>query len=100
MFVVAIRPEDNTVVLGEADEVFSINPTASDLNFISIPGLSDEIRVTAKIRYSAKEADAVVRPLTSDTVEVLFDELKRAVTPGQSVAFLPSDIVVGGGVID
>jgi len=100
MYVVAIRPEDNTVVLGEANEVFSSSLTASDLNFISIPELKDEIRVTAKIRYSAKEADAVVRPLGPDRVEVAFNEPQRAVTPGQSVVFYQGDVVVGGGVID
>jgi len=100
MYVVAIRPENNTVVLGEADEVFSSTLTASDLNFISIPELTDEIRVTAKIRYSAKEAGALVRPLAPDRVEVVFDEPQRAVTPGQSVVFYQGDAVVGGGVID
>ncbi len=100
MFVVAIRPEDNTVVLGDGDEVFSSALTASDLNFISINELKDEMRVTVKIRYSAKEALAVIRPLPGNKVEVKFDEPQRAVTPGQSVVFYDGDVVVGGGTID
>jgi len=100
MFVVAIRPEDNTVVLGDEIEVFSPDLTASDLNFISIAALKDEMRVTAKIRYSAKEASAVVRPLKDGRVSVKFDEPQRAVTPGQSVVFYEGDAIVGGGVID
>ena len=51
-------------MLGDADEVFSAGLVASDPNFISIDELRDEMRVTAKIRYSAKRrAPAVIRPL-------------------------------------
>lgn len=99
-FVVAIRPEDNTVVLGDADEVFSSVLTASDLNFITIDELKDEMRVTAKIRYSAREASATIRPLPDKRAEVKFDEPQRAITPGQAVVFYNGDIVVGGGIID
>ena len=99
-YVVAIRPQDNTVVLGDEDEVFSAGLTASDLNFISISELKDEMRVTAKIRYSAREASAIIRPLPGNRAEVKFDEPQRAVTPGQAVVFYDGDIVVGGGVID
>jgi len=100
MYVVDIRPEDNTVVLGGADEVFSGGLIASDPNFISMDKLNDEMRVTAKIRYSAKEAPAVIRPLDGNRVEVTFDEPQRAITPGQAVVFYDGDIVVGGAVID
>ena len=100
MFVVDIRPEDNTVVLGDESDVFYGNLTASDLNFISIPGLKEEMRVTAKIRYSAKEAVAKIKPMNEKQVSVIFDQPQRAVTPGQSVVFYDGDTVVGGGVID
>lgn len=100
MFVVSINPEDNTVVLGDENEVFSSELTASDLNFISIPELTGEMKITAKIRYSAKEAPAVISPLNDGRVHVLFDQSQRAVTPGQSVVFYDGDNVVGGGIID
>lgn len=100
MYVAAIRPEDNTVVLGDADEIFATGLTASDPNFISIEELKDEMRVSAKIRYSAKAAPAVIRPADHGRVEVVFDEPQRAITPGQSVVFYDGDIVVGGAVID
>ena len=100
MFVVAIRPQDNTVVLGDEDEVFSKSLTASDLNYISIADLREEMRVTAKIRYSAREAAAVISPLPKGRVGLLFDEPQRAITPGQSAVFYNGDVIVGGGVID
>ena len=100
MFVVAISPEDNTVVLGDESEVFLSVLAASDVNYISIADLKDEMRVTAKIRYSAKEAAAIIRPLPEGRVSVQFDEPQRAITPGQSVVFYDGDVIVGGGVIE
>ncbi len=100
MFVVTINPESNTVVLGNADEVFSSSLTASDLNFISINELNDDMRVKAKIRYSAREASATISPLPDKKAKVVFDEPQRAITPGQSIVFYDGDTVIGGGVID
>jgi tRNA-specific 2-thiouridylase len=100
MYVVSVNPDDNTVVLGDENEVFTDSLTASDLNFISIEGLAGEMRVTAKIRYSAKEAAAVIKPLKNGRVSVDFEVPQRAVTPGQSVVFYDGDTIVGGGVVD
>lgn len=99
MYVVAVNTENNTVILGEENEVFTDMLIADDMNFISIPGLENEMRVAAKIRYSAKEAVAVIMPVTDDCVQVRFDNPQRAVTPGQSVVFYDGDIIIGGGVI-
>ncbi len=99
MFVVDIDPVGNNVILGDNADVFSSSLIANDLNFISIDNLSEKIHVKAKIRYSAKESPATVTPLDNGSVEVLFDEPQRAITPGQSVVFYDDDIVIGGGVI-
>jgi tRNA-uridine 2-sulfurtransferase len=100
VYVLAIDVEKNRVVLGDDTEVFRSTLTAADLNFISIPWLEQEMRVKAKIRYSAREADAVISPLAKDRVKVVFDEPQRAITPGQSVVFYTGDSVVGGGMIE
>lgn len=99
MFVMEIDSVNNRIVLGEEDDVFSKSLVAEDLNFISIESLQGELRVKAKIRYSAKEAEAVIAPLSNGEVRVSFNEPQRAITPGQSVVFYDGDIVVGGGVI-
>jgi tRNA-uridine 2-sulfurtransferase len=101
MFVVRIDVDKNRVVLGDENEVFSKELIAFDLNFISIAEFDKELRVKAKIRYSAKEVDATVYPIDSGKkARVVFDTPQRAITPGQSVVFYEGDIVVGGGVID
>jgi tRNA-specific 2-thiouridylase len=100
MFVVGLDVKNNTVILGEDSDVFSDSLTASDLNFISVEKPTDGMRVTAKIRYSAKEAPATINLIGDDRVRVIFDQPQRAITPGQSVVFYDEDIVVGGGTID
>ena len=100
MFVVEIDEMTNTVILGDGSEVFSDNLIASDLNFIAIDSLRNPTKVKVKIRYSAKEADALIKPVENDRVEVQFETPQRAVTPGQAVVFYEGDAVLGGGIIE
>lgn len=99
MYVVDIIPDRNIVVLGDEDKVFKNELIAGDLNFIPFDKLEKPIEVKAKIRYSAKEADAMLMPIENNKVKVIFKEAQRAITPGQAVVFYEDDIVVGGGVI-
>ncbi len=99
VFVVALRPETNEVVLGNANEVFSDRLTANRLNFMSIEDLEDELVVEAKIRYSHKGARCTIKRTGADEVVCIFDEPQRAITPGQAVVFYQGDYVVGGGTI-
>lgn len=98
-FVVDIRKETNEVVIGSNEDVFGKALIADKVNFMSIPSLEGEMRVRAKIRYSHKGADATIRMVDEDTVEVVFDEPVRAITPGQAVVFYEDDYVVGGASI-
>lgn len=99
VFVVEIDVPGNRVILGDDTEVFSHSLIAEDLNFIPFDTLQGNIRVKAKIRYSAKEANAIVIPQEDGTVRVDFESPQRAITPGQAVVFYDGDIIVGGGTI-
>lgn len=99
VFVLAIRPDTNEVVIGNSDEVYSNTLYAKGLNFMSIEDLEGEMIVDAKIRYSHKGAKATIKKIDKDTVQCVFDEAQRAITPGQAVVFYDGDIVVGGGTI-
>lgn len=99
LFVTAINPERNEVVVGPAAAVFTKKLVASNLNWIAFDQLDRELSVEAKIRYAAGPAAARVIPL-GDQAEVVFDEPQRAVTPGQAVVFYQKDLVLGGGIIE
>jgi len=99
LYVIALDTDTNSVIVGSNEDVFASALIAGDLNFITMDKLTKPITVAAKIRYSAREAQAVVTPQADGTVHVRFTEPQRAITPGQSVVFYDGDIVVGGGII-
>ena len=98
-FVSRIDPENNTVTLGDEELLFSDELYAHDINLIAIPKISSPMRVTAKVRYSAKEAPATVVQTGEDELYVKFDEPQRALTRGQSVVLYSDELVIGGGII-
>lgn len=100
VFVTAIRPETNEVVIGDNEDVFSRRLTCSKLNWMAVDGIPVKgMKVTAKIRYSHKGAPCMIRKTGGDLVECVFDDPQRAATPGQAVVFYDGDYVVGGGTI-
>lgn len=99
VFVTEIRPETDEVVLGSNEDVFGDTLCADSLNFMSIPELEGEMKVTAKIRYSHKGAPCTIRKMDGDKVICQFHEPVRAITPGQAAVFYDGDLVVGGGTI-
>ncbi|CUP77134.1 tRNA 2-thiouridine(34) synthase MnmA [Clostridium baratii] len=100
VFVIDIRPKTNEVVIGSEDNIFRTDLVAKDVNFIPFDELKGEMKVQAKVRYAAKPADAVIKPLPDGKVKVSFTEKQRAITKGQSVVFYDGEIVVGGGIIE
>ncbi|HEX9006828.1 MAG TPA: tRNA 2-thiouridine(34) synthase MnmA, partial [Bacteroidota bacterium] len=58
------------------------------------------LHAEVKVRYTAKEAPAVVEVLEDGSrVRVRFDEPQRDITPGQAAVFYDGDVVVGGAII-
>ena len=99
VFVVAIRPETNEVVIGENDDVFSTKLYANNINLMSVDKIEEPIRARAKIRYSHEGADCTIRMSDDGLLECVFDEKQRAVTPGQALVIYDGDYVLGGGTI-
>ncbi|CAM4196890.1 tRNA 2-thiouridine(34) synthase MnmA [Psychrobacter arenosus] len=59
------------------------------------------LRCTAQSRYRQPDQACYVKAANADGSEVyaVFDELQRAVTPGQSAVFYVNEVCLGGGVI-
>ena len=98
LYVISKDAKTNTVLLGDDEDLFSTALTATRLNWIE-PEPDAPVRVTAKTRYSQREAAATVTPNGDGTARVDFDEPQRAITAGQAVVFYDGDSVVGGGTI-
>lgn len=99
LYVVALDSDGNELIVGDDNDVFAGELIAADLNLIAVDELTAPLACTAKIRYSARAAAAMVTPLADGRVNVRFAEPQRAITPGQSVVFYDGDIVIGGGII-
>ncbi|MBQ8027149.1 MAG: tRNA 2-thiouridine(34) synthase MnmA [Clostridia bacterium] len=99
LFVIRKSVAENRVYLGSNEELFSSRVEARDINLIAVDKINHSLRVTAKTRYSQKEAAATVYQTGDSTLTVEFDEPQRAVTPGQSIVLYDGETVVGGGII-
>jgi tRNA-specific 2-thiouridylase len=101
LYVLAIHPDSHQVTVGSDADLLSTELNADRLNWISIPGLANDenIRVSIKIRHRHTPAMATLRAIGTETVQAIFDEPQRAITPGQSAVFYQGDEVVGGGWI-
>ncbi|WP_322175526.1 tRNA 2-thiouridine(34) synthase MnmA [Acutalibacter caecimuris] len=99
MYVCGIRPQENQVVLGRQEELFSQKLVARDLNFIGVPAIPTPMRVTAKVRYRQQEQPATALQVDGDRLQVVFDQPQRAITRGQAVVLYAGDQVLAGGVI-
>ena len=107
IYVVDIIPETNQVILGANEDLFTREVKAIDFNLISLPDADKiikdidekQMRVTAKVRYRAKDTPGVLTLHGDNTVTMLFDEPVRAVTPGQSLVVYDGDYCLGGGTI-
>jgi tRNA-specific 2-thiouridylase len=99
LYVIQLKGDANQVIVGPGEELLSRTLKAKRLNWISVPELTDPIRVTAKIRHRHEAAAATVEPLGGDEAVVTFDAAQRAITPGQAVVFYQGELVVGGGWI-
>ncbi|MCX8074724.1 MAG: tRNA 2-thiouridine(34) synthase MnmA [Clostridia bacterium] len=99
MYVVNIDAKNDQVVLGEENELYKKELICKEVNFMPFEKLLNRMKVKAKIRYSAKKADATISQCEDGNVKVVFEEAQRAITPGQAVVFYDNDVVVGGGVI-
>jgi len=100
LYVTAIDPKRDAIVVGTKKDLLGDKLIASDLNWIDIKKIEKFIKVKAKIRYRHKEAEVEIIPLDKGKISVKFREPQTAITPGQAIVFYDGDIVVGGGVIE
>jgi tRNA-specific 2-thiouridylase len=116
-YVLALRPEQNQVVVGHKNSLFKQDMYLREVHWIS-DGACPEIEsegpggeVQVQIRYNSPPAPALVRTLTHAVgqspeapdhgkAHVRFIEPQAAITPGQAAVFFRGQEVLGGGWIE
>lgn len=99
LYVIGINPERREVVLGHDGDTLRSSLTCENLSWLSIPGIDRPRPVTVKIRSSQTPAAALLSMIGEDKAEIRFDDMQKAVAPGQSAVFYDGDTVLGGGII-
>jgi tRNA-uridine 2-sulfurtransferase len=99
LYVIALNPHNNALVVGTHDELGVSELLAARANWVSGRVPEKPIRAVVKVRYKSRAVPALVSPLTADTFGVHFDEPVRDATPGQGAVIYDGDICLGGGII-
>jgi tRNA-specific 2-thiouridylase len=100
LYVTGIDAPNNRIEIGTEEKLYKHGLIARNVNMVKYADCHEPRRVEAKIRYKDGGGAATIHELPDGRVKVIFDEKRRAITPGQSVVFYEGDDVVGGGVID
>lgn len=99
LYVLGKNTGNNTLVVGAQDELGSLELNAHNVNWVSGETPGEPFRADVKIRYTAKEAKALVTPIGENQAQVQFDAPQRDVTAGQAAVFYQADTMLGGGII-
>lgn len=99
LYVLEKDPARGRILLGPDEALLHDTLTAERVNWISIGALTEPMAVTAKTRYSQREAAAVAEPLPDGRIRLRFAQPQRAITAGQVVVLYDGETVVGGGTI-
>jgi tRNA-specific 2-thiouridylase len=98
MFVIAIYPETNTVVLGREVELQQKGMWVRNINMGKFESVLDPIESLTKIRYKDAGSMANIQQ-EGDKMKVIFNNHVKAIAPGQSAVFYDGNDVIGGGWI-
>ena len=99
-YVVKIDKENNRIILGKENDLYSKTIFVSSVNWVSISAPATSISTFVKLRYAHHGANATLIPESRNKVRLELENPERAVTPGQAAVFYQDNILLGGGKID
>lgn len=99
LYVLEIKPDENIIIVGSRDELFSQGLVFNDESFVSGKMPEEGERVQVKIRYNAKPVEAIFEGAMDEGLSLRFMNPQPAVTPGQAVVLYKDDVLLGGGTI-
>ena len=100
MYVTEIKPETNTVILGDVADLLRNGMTISGVNSMKYENLPDGLEVVTQVRYNDRGTLSVLKDTGNpNEIGVEFYANVSGIAPGQSAVFFEGDDVVGGGLI-
>ncbi len=98
-YVCAIDPQQNTVQVGYAEDMYTQRLTLKEINLIAMDKLEQPRYYAVKIGYRRQPQPALVSQTADDCLQIEFVRPQRAVAKGQAAVIYAGDIVIGGGII-
>jgi tRNA-specific 2-thiouridylase len=98
-YVMEIRPEENEVVVGRKEDLFSTLVEAESFNWLDGKPLAERARVLAQIRYRHIPGSGWLDGITPGEVKFAFEEPQWGITPGQALVCYEGERLLGGGWI-
>lgn len=99
MFVLRVDTENNRVVIGGNERLFSSHVEIENVNFIAGFPPAEGFHSNVKLRFGAAGDEAYVTVDGNGSANAVFEKPQRAPTPGQSAVFYDGDVMLGGGYI-
>ena len=100
LYVLEKQIDENALIVGAAAELGQQELTAKEVNWVSGNAPVEPVRAAVRIRYKAREVQALVEPLQDQRVYVRLDDPLRDITPGQAAVFYQGELCLGGGLIE
>ncbi len=101
-YVIKICPDTQEVILGNERSLYHHAIVCTDLNFLTMEGMSlgERMYCKVKVRYRHRDQDALIEQLDADVIKISFKTPVKAPAPGQSAVFYDvNHNIIGGGVI-
>ncbi len=98
MFVLEIKPETNTVILGREEELNRNGMWVRNINLQKYAQINQSMEALTKVRY--KDPGSIANIMQEETrMKVEFNSKVKGIAPGQSAVFYEGNDVIGGGWI-
>ncbi|MCW5700912.1 MAG: tRNA 2-thiouridine(34) synthase MnmA [Rhodospirillales bacterium] len=100
LYVVRLEPETRRVVVGAERDLWRDRLMVREVNWLGgAPLSSTGVPVSVKLRSTQSPAPATIFKRGDGPVEVILDEPRAAIAPGQACVFYDGDRLLGGGWI-
>jgi len=98
VYVTEINPKNNTVVLGDEEDLQQNEMIVAGINMMKYDAVTSGMEAITKIRYKDKGSLSNLYP-QNNSINVHFYENAKGVAPGQSAVFYEGEDVIAGGII-
>ena len=102
-YVVDKDLDRNVLIVGQGADhpaLYSKGLVANQLHWVDREGPQSTLRCCVKTRYRQQDIPCTLTINANSSVDVIFDDPQKAVTPGQSAVFYLNDECLGGGIIE